>query len=152
MITSKKTTIPKKNIYPLSPLGKLARVPLMHDQCVVGNRVVSLSSNLSHASAGKYRAARVRLDGHTFHSGKEARRYSKLCFLAHYELIKDLDIQPPFPIIVNEKKIKTVYFDFAYTYDGERYFEDVKGVKTDMFKLNWKLVTALYPTANLCII
>lgn len=53
--------------------------------------------------------------------------------------------QVPYPIFVREKKICTYLADFVVTYaDGSVEVVDVKGVKTDVYKLKKKLVEALY--------
>ena len=145
----------KKSYYPASPLGSLLRVPFAHKSCEIKHmgktHTVPLSSDLSGLGKGKYKAVKVRLDGRWFHSAKEARRYSKLCFLEKQGIIHDLQVQPPFSIVINEIKIKTVRFDFAYNFQGHRYWEDVKGFKTASFRENWLLVRALYPACRLCI-
>lgn len=54
--------------------------------------------------------------------------------------------QVPYEIIVNGKKICKYLLDFAVEYaDGHVEYIDVKGVKTDIYRLKKKLVEACYP-------
>lgn len=76
-----------------------------------------------------------------FASQAEYRRYLELKLFA-----TNLELQPKFPIVVNNKKICTYVADFKYLDDkGNEVIEDVKGVKTPVYKLKKKLVEALYP-------
>jgi hypothetical protein len=84
------------------------------------------------------------VDGHTFHSKKEARRYMDLLALQAAGLIRDLETQPRFRLEVGGVHICDYFADFAY-YDeprGERVVEDVKGIRTEVFKLKKKLMRA----------
>lgn len=146
----------KKNHYPLSPLGTLQMCPFLYDFCEIKHEgtllKAPLGGDLSWASRGKYHNVKLWVNGIYFQSASEARRYSKLAFLEKQKVIDDLQLQPPFPIVVKGRKIKVVRFDFAYNFRGLRYWEDVKGMKTKSFKENWALVSALYPACNFCII
>ena len=64
--------------------------------------------------------------------------------------ICSLTLQPRFPVVVGPANIKvcTYVADFRY-FDGEpaickAHIEDVKGVRTPLYKLKKKLVEALY--------
>jgi predicted nuclease of restriction endonuclease-like RecB superfamily len=51
-----------------------------------------------------------------------------------------------FPVIVNGRKICTYTPDFEITHNnGLVEYVDVKGVRTPIFNLKWKLIQALYP-------
>ena len=53
--------------------------------------------------------------------------------------------QMPFQVILNEKKICKYIADFKVTYaDGRVEIVDVKGVRTDVYRLKKKLVEAQY--------
>lgn len=84
------------------------------------------------------------VDGITFDSSKEARRYGVLKILERAGNISDLELQPRFRIHVNGRTICTYIADFAYTKDGARIVEDVKGVKTPVFNLKRKLMKAVH--------
>ena len=85
------------------------------------------------------------VDGHTFHSKKEARRYMDLLALQSAGLIRDLETQPRFDLEVNGTKVCVYFGDFQY-FDvprGEVIVEDVKGVRTETYKLKKKLMKAV---------
>ena len=93
----------------------------------------------------KYRAQPVVLDGVRFASKAEGRRYGELSMLQKLGEISGLELQPKFPIVIGGKTIATYVADFAYFTRTERVIEDVKGVKTPVYRLKKKLVEALYP-------
>ncbi len=96
-------------------------------------------------SAGnKYGNKRVEMDGHNFASKKEAGRYQLLRWRCDEGEIRDLKLQPRYPMIVNGEKICVYVGDFEYVENGEIVTEDAKGVKTDVFVLKAKLFRALY--------
>jgi hypothetical protein len=98
----------------------------------------------------KYGAIRTEVDGITFASKAEARRYAELKLMERAGAIKDLTLQPRYPIVVEGVPICTYvadFFYFAVRDDGRTWrpvIEDVKGVRTPVFKLKAKLVKALY--------
>ena len=79
-----------------------------------------------------------------FASKKEAMRYKELKFLLQEQRISDLVLQPKFPIEVCGKKICTYIADFIYNEDGKQVVEDVKGVKTSVYRIKKKLTEAIY--------
>lgn len=96
-------------------------------------------------ASNKYHAKKTDVDDITFDSRAEAGRYMQLKLLLAAGEIKDLVLQERFPIVVNGQKIGTYIADFSYTTaDGVRVIEDVKGVKTPVYRLKKKLVRALY--------
>jgi hypothetical protein len=97
-----------------------------------------------NAKKPKYGAKKTVIDGITFASAKEARRYSELSWLAKAGSISGLELQPRFPVVINGVKVCTYIADFAY-FDGKsRVIEDVKGFKTPIYKLKKKLVEAVF--------
>lgn len=105
-------------------------------------------------SYNKYHAQRTELDGITFASRKEADRYAILKILEKGNLVKDLELQKRFlivPSIANNygQKEKAAYYvaDFYY-YDVEKghyVAEDVKGMRTPLYKLKRKMMIFNYP-------
>ena len=92
----------------------------------------------------KYRAVPTEVDGVRFASKKEAKRYQELKLLERAGKIRDLQLQPRYPITLNDIKICTYVGDFQYR-EGDRFvLEDVKGVKTDTYRIKKKLVLAVY--------
>ena len=94
----------------------------------------------------KYHAKRVTVDNIKFDSMAEAHRYKELKLLLRNNDIERLKCHPPYPIVVAGEHIATYYADFQY-WDIERgieVIEDVKGVKTEVYKLKKKLVETIY--------
>lgn len=98
----------------------------------------------------KYHAKKVTIDGHKFDSIKEANRYLELKQLEDAGIISDLELQPRF--VLQEafrcdgnsyRKIEYIA-DFRYTQDEQVIVEDVKGMKTDVYKLKKKLFLKEY--------
>jgi hypothetical protein len=94
----------------------------------------------------KYRAVPTFVDGIRFHSKKEAARYQELLLAQHAGDILDLELQPAFKLYVEGKLIGTYRADFKYrdVELGREVVEDVKGFKTEVYKLKAKLFQALY--------
>lgn len=97
----------------------------------------------------KYNNRKTMIDGITFDSNKEARRYTVLRSLQDGGYIKGLSLQVPFELIPKQDGERAVKYiaDFVY-YDIEKQMhivEDVKGFKTDVYKLKRKLFKYKYP-------
>lgn len=106
----------------------------------------------------KYRAQKVEVDGVTFASKAEGRRYRDLRLMEQGGVIRDLELQPRFPIEVNGEPVKlrsagypggrrvSYVGDFAYTdvRTGRRRVEDVKGMDTPLSQLKRALVETIY--------
>ena len=95
---------------------------------------------------GKYNNKKIAVDGIIFDSKKEAARYSELKILLKAGLIFDLELQPVYEIQPSYKRqgktVRAIKYlaDFRYKENGKMVVEDVKGFKTDMYKLKKKLV------------
>jgi hypothetical protein len=98
-------------------------------------------------SKSKYRAIPTVVDGVRFHSKREAKRYGELKLLQTARIIRDLTLQPRFPIEVNGTVVGRYDADFRYIdcATNKSVIEDVKGMKTPVYRLKKKLVEALYP-------
>jgi hypothetical protein len=71
------------------------------------------------------------IDGQTFDSGREAKRYAELCLLERAGEITDLEIQPVFPVAIAGKPFCRYTADFSYRdRDGRFVVEDVKSSGT----------------------
>lgn len=97
----------------------------------------------------KYGAVRTQVDGITFHSKAEARRYVELKLLQQAGEISELELQPRFPLIVHfwdeQERIGEYRGDFRYyTKVGEEIVEDVKGFATPLYKWKKRHVAAQY--------
>jgi len=101
----------------------------------------------------KYGAKKTVLDGITFASATEARRYAELKVMEAGKLICNLKLQPSYVFYVEGVKICKYIADFSYNEpNGLRVVEDVKGYPTPVFKLKAKLFRALYPDYDFRII
>lgn len=87
-----------------------------------------------------------------FDSKKEAARYDALMELLRAGLIAELKLQPEFTlqeafVMPNGEKVQAIRYraDFSYrTPAGAYIVEDVKGVRTDVYKLKRKMVLEKY--------
>lgn len=94
----------------------------------------------------KYRNVKTVVDGITFASIKESRRYQELKLLERAGEIKGLELQPRFAIDITGVHICNYVGDFLY-HDVEKdkaVLEDCKGFKTPSYNLKKKLVKAIY--------
>lgn len=102
----------------------------------------------------KYNSRKTVVDGITFDSKKEAKRYEELKKMEQEGLIQGLELQvpfelvPSFTIVIDGKKKKRrnmkYIADFVYYENGNKVVEDVKGRKTDVYKLKKKLFEYKY--------
>jgi Protein of unknown function (DUF1064) len=107
----------------------------------------------------KYRNVRVRIDGITFDSLREAARYGELKLLQGAGLIRDLEVHPIYALQVLElteatappwviQTVGTYAADFRYHIEGtgEVIIEDVKSppTRTDLYTWKKKHVEAQY--------
>lgn len=95
----------------------------------------------------KYHSRKVVVDGITFDSKKEARRYLELLQLEKAGAIKNLHRQVKFELLpsqrINGKVVErpcNYVADFFYEQDGELIVEDVKGYKTPEYIIKRKLL------------
>ena len=84
----------------------------------------------------KYNARKTHLNGHTFHSKREARRYQDLQLLERAGRIHSLRLQVPYPLEVDGEQIGKYVADFVYFENDEEVIEDSKGVRTPLYR--WK--------------
>lgn len=91
----------------------------------------------------KFRAIRTEVDGRSFASKLEARRYKQLVQLHKGGMIRWFTCQVPFQLAPGIKYV----CDFLVVWsDGRITIEDVKGVETKEFKIKKKLFEPLYGT------
>ena len=90
----------------------------------------------------KYNAQRTVVDGITFASKKEAKRYAELKLMEKAGRIQNLQRQVRFDLKVNGVQICHYIADFTY---GDPLFcvEDTKGYRTPIYKLKKTLMLAL---------
>jgi hypothetical protein len=99
----------------------------------------------------KYNARKTIVDGIKFDSRKESLRYCELKILLDAGIISKLELQPEFILqdtfTKNGKKYRAIKYraDFQYAEDGKTIIEDVKGMKTPVYKIKKKMFEYAYP-------
>lgn len=90
------------------------------------------------------------MDGVTFDSKREANRYLVLKGMEEDGLIENLRRQVRYELVpafdVDDRHYRPVYYvaDFVYVEDGKEVVEDVKGMRTDVYRLKSKLFARRY--------
>ena len=111
----------------------------------------------------KYHATKTMVDGIVFDSKKEAKRYEALKMMERSGLIADLQRQVKFVLIPAQRepstygkrggeiKGKVIEKECAYIADfvyldvyGHLVVEDVKGIRTDAYKIKRKLMLSVH--------
>ena len=88
----------------------------------------------------KYGNEKTVVDGITFASKAEARRYGELKLLERGGVIRDLELQPEFKLLGSGLTLVCKYVaDFKYIEQGMFIVEDVKGVRTPAYRIKAKL-------------
>jgi hypothetical protein len=98
------------------------------------------------AIRAKYGNRKTTIDGLTFHSRREAERYCELKLMQAAGMIRDLELQPKYDLVVNGQKVCRYTADFRY-WDVERtaqVVEDVKGYRTRDYILKKALMFAVH--------
>lgn len=100
----------------------------------------------------KYGARKVMIDNISFDSKAEAQYYRQLKLRKAAKDIKDFELQPAFvlvePFRKNGKSYRGIKYiaDFRITHlDGSIEIVDVKGVRTDVYKIKRTLFEQKYP-------
>ena len=97
----------------------------------------------------KYGNVRSEYNGRTFSSKKEADWAGHLDMMRKAvnpkQRVTDIEYQYRMPIVVNGFNICVYVADFRVTFaDGRTEIWDVKGFKTDVYKIKAKLIEAVY--------
>lgn len=99
----------------------------------------------------KYLNKKTIIDGITFDSKREAKRYSELRLLERSGHIDTLTLQPKFTIFPSQRRDDgkaerpCVYIaDFMYRENGAFVVEDVKGMKTPEYIVKRKAMLAIH--------
>lgn len=100
----------------------------------------------------KYGAVKTTVDGIEFHSKAEAKRYTELKLLQRGGYIRQLELQPVYQIVINQKPVCKVILDFRYFEGQERVVEDVKGRDNPLSRLKRRLVEACYPGTKVRVV
>lgn len=67
----------------------------------------------------KYNAQRTVIDGISFASKAEARRFAELKLMVKAGEIRDLELQPKYPLIVNGQTVASYTADFRYRHNRD---------------------------------
>ena len=97
----------------------------------------------------KYNAIKTVVDGVTFDSKAEARRYNELKLLKQAGEIRWFNLQPSF-LLTGGVRYRPDFIVCGQ--DGRIWVEDVKGMETQAFKIKQKMWNALYPDLKLEVI
>lgn len=100
----------------------------------------------------KFHAITTIFDGIKFPSKAEANYYKQLLLLKkaknETDRVLNIELQPEFKVVINEKKIGTYTADFRVKYANRTEIIDVKGLKKGsayaLFRFKKKVVEALY--------
>ena len=102
----------------------------------------------------KYNSRKTVIDDITFDSKKEAKRYVELKKKEEEGEITDLRLQVPFELVPSftieidgkKRRRRNIRYiaDFTYYENGQKVVEDVKGRKTEIYKLKKKLFEYKY--------
>ena len=118
--------------------------------------MVRLKSNFLKGmgrTTSKYQNKKVIYDDIQFDSIKEKNRYIQLKMLEKAGEIKDLQLQKTFTLQPSFKKNGTTYRAITYKADfvyldlrtNKNIVEDVKGIRTEVYKIKKKLFEKQYP-------
>lgn len=95
----------------------------------------------------KFGNIKTTIDGIVFDSAKEAKRYVELRYLQMVGEISELELQVPYELQVNGKKVASYVCDFKYKRDGETIVEDCKSPitkKHPVYRLKKKLMKSVH--------
>lgn len=100
----------------------------------------------------KYNAVRTTAYGRVWASKAELRRYTELLLLGQAKQIRNLELQPRFPLVVDGVRVGRFTADFRFSEHVEGtedvwrdVVEDVKGFRVRDYVLRAALFCALYP-------
>ena len=100
----------------------------------------------------KYRNKKVQLDGHTFDSKAEARYYQQLKLMERAGEILFFRLQPRYRLLDGFEKHGKKHRPIDYVADFEVHHKDgsievvdIKGYKTDVFRIKEKMFNKKYP-------
>ena len=107
---------------------------------------------LARQAGSKYHAHKTVVDGITFDSKREAKRYGELKLLERSGAISDLrrqvryELIPAFDVQGKHYRPTSYVADFVYVdaKTGTEVVEDVKGYRTDVYRLKAKLFAAKF--------
>lgn len=111
-----------------------------------GHKPKANKTSLKQAKKSKYRAVKTEIDGITFDSKREAKRYQELRLLERAGEIENLRLQVAYELIEKSKYGRSIKYvaDFVYERNGDQIVEDAKGVRTPVYRLKKRLMAEKY--------
>jgi hypothetical protein len=106
--------------------------------------VYPLNYKVPRGSLSKYHNRKTEIDGILFDSRREANRYLELRLLEKAGEITNLELQPRFRMDVNGMHVCDYIADFRYQEGEKTMVQDVKGVRTDVYRIKRKLLKAIH--------
>lgn len=118
--------------------------------------------HVKHRKPSKYGSRKITVDGISFDSKREARRYCQLRDLERAGKITDLELQRKFELVPTQREPSTFtktgkekpgkaielsvsyVADFCYREGGALVVEDAKGVRTPEYVIKRKLMLSVY--------
>lgn len=99
----------------------------------------------SYHKKNKYNAKKSFYNGYNYDSIKEAEYAMQLDWLKKAGEVEKWERQHKIDIRVNGQHICNYYIDFkVYYIDGHIEYHEVKGFETDLWRIKWRFVNALY--------
>ena len=105
-----------------------------------------MKSDRVEKTHSKYHNIKCECNGIKFDSKKEMRRYNELYLLQTRGLITELELQPWYTLIEGNNKFRRMTYKADFRYrdaDGNMIVEDVKGMKTAVYKLKRKMMYSI---------
>lgn len=118
-------------------------------KCMI-NSTCKTCTDKTCTEGSKYKNKKSEYKGIKFDSKREMLRYIVLDDMQNKGEIEELQLQVPFilipPFELNGKKYKGMKYiaDFTYKKDGKVVVEDVKGMRTDVYKIKKKLMAYVH--------
>ena len=126
-------------------LAPVKRIGVRSGRNEIGRTQVELSSDYVPVLVHKYHAKATWIDRIFFGSKAEAARYGELKLQERVGLISQLEVHQRFELHVSGKRVAIYIADFTYWDQAlHRVVEDVKGVRTPLYKLKKKMLLAEY--------
>lgn len=105
-------------------------------------------TRLQNQSTNKFNAKSSTYDGFHYHSRKEANYAAELDIRKRTrpKEVKSWERQVKLALKVNETHICNYYIDFkVFLTDGTIEYVEVKGFETDLWRMKWRVTSALWP-------
>ena len=92
----------------------------------------------------KFRNEIIEVDGIKFRSKKEAKYYGKLKLLVKSGHLTGFKMQVKYKFEMNGIKITSYMADFVEDWNGKIVVTDVKGMRTDLYRIKANMMKAFY--------